>query len=260
MKLGKQSYLIPAVVGMLALHAPDAGAAGASTLISRPNNHGKSITTPVAWGAANNVVFMGLGGTSPSPYSKRSDGAAVVGVGLGNPKELGVQISLISLDISEWKEYSSSLHLFKTLCNGDAFGAGVENVMLTDGGDSDKSFYVVYSRGVQDESVLNKSANSTKLHYSIGAGTGRFGDKSPDDILDGKGKHGTYLFGNVSYEVAESFNVITDWNGLNLNAGVSKSFYINKIPFGVTVGLADLTSNSGDGVRLVGAAGFGFKL
>ncbi|MBV5302747.1 MAG: hypothetical protein JZU70_00855 [Chlorobium sp.] len=260
MKLKKTSYLVPAIFGLLALHAPDAGAATSSVLISRPNSHGKSLTTPVAWGAANNVVFMGVGGTAPSPYSSKSDGAAVVGVGIGDPKELGVQVSLISLDISSWTEYSTSLHLFRDLGNGDAIGVGVENVMLTNGGDADESFYVVYSSGVQDESVVNKATKSTKLHYSIGAGTGRFRDKSAEDIRDGKGDHGTYVFGNIAYEVAQSFNVITDWNGLNLNAGVSKSFSIGNIPFGVTVGLADLTKNSGDGVRLIGAAGFGFKL
>jgi len=260
MKLRKTSYLVPAIFGMLALQAPDAGAAQSSVLISRPNNHGKSLTTPVAWGAANNVVFMGVGGTAPSPYRSQSDGAAVVGFGIGDPKELGVQVSLISLDISEWKEYSTSLHLFRDLGNGDAIGVGVENVMLTNGGDADQSLYVVYSSGVQNESVVNKSARSTKLHYSVGAGSGRFRDKSAEDISHDRGDHGTYVFGNIAYEVAQSFNVITDWNGLNLNAGVSKSFSIGNIPFGVTVGLADLTKNSGDGVRLIGAAGFGFKL
>ncbi len=260
MKRRKASYLIPAMFGMLALNSPEAGAGQYSSVVARTNNNGKSVTTPVAWGASNNVVFMGIGGTSPSPYSKKSDGAAVLGAGIGDPKEIGVQVSLISLDVSAWKEYSTSVHLFRHLEDGDAIAVGVENVMLTDGGDSGKSFYIVYSRGVQDESVVNKASNTTKLHYSVGAGSGRFGDKSPADILTGKGPHGTYVFGNLAYEVAESFNVVTDWNGLNLNAGVSKSFEIGNIPFGVTIGLADLTDNSGDGVRFVGAAGFGFKL
>ncbi|TLU56837.1 MAG: hypothetical protein FDX02_00655 [Chlorobium sp.] len=256
----KASYLIPAMFGMLALHSPDAVAAPYTAVVARSNNNGKSVTTPVAWGAANNVVFMGVGGTSPSPYTKQSDGAAVLGVGIGDPKEIGVQVSLISLDVSAWGEYSTSIHLFRQLQDGDAIAVGVENVMLTDGGDSGKSYYVVYSRGVQDESVVNKATNTTKLHYSVGAGSGRFGDKSGLDIATGKGPHGTYLFGNLAYEVAESFNVVTDWNGLNLNAGVSKSFKVGNIPFGVTIGLADLTDNSGDGVRVIGAAGFGFKL
>ena len=260
MKLSK-AYIIPALFGFLALHSPDAGAEQSGASIYMPNNHGKSITTPVAWGAYNNVVFVGVGGTTPSPYSPKSDGAAVLGVGLGDPvNNIGVQVSLISLDISEWDRYSSSFHVFRNLGNADAIGVGVENVMLSDGGDADKSFYVVYSKGVQQESMYNKNVKTTKLHYSIGAGTGRFGDKSPDDIASGKGRHGTYVFGNLAYEIADSFNIITDWNGLNLNAGVSKCFKIGDIPFAVTAGLADLTNNSGDRVRFVAAGGFGFKL
>ncbi len=260
MKLSKASIL-PALFGMLALHSPDAGAGQADTSIYMPNNHGKSITTPVAWGAYNNVIFVGAGGTAPSPYTTKNDGAAVLGVGLGNPKEnIGVQASIISIDISEWKEYSSAFHVFRELGNADAVGVGVENVMLTDGGDAGKSFYVVYSRGLQYESLLNKDIRTTKLHYSIGAGTGRFGDKSPEDIIHDKGRHGTYVFGNLAYEIADSFNIITDWNGVNLNAGVSKSFKIGNVPFAVTAGAADLTRYSGDGVRFVFAGGFGFKL
>ena len=260
MKLSKAS-IIPALFGLLALHSPDAGAEQSTASIYMPNNHGKSITTPVAWGAYNNVAFIGAGGTIPAPYATKNDGAAVLGVGLGNPKEnIGVQASLISLDISQWDQYSSAFHLFRELGNADAIGVGVENIMLTNGGDSGKSFYVVYSRGLQYESMLNKDVKTTKLHYSIGAGTGRFGDKSPADIASGKGSHGTYVFGNLAYEVADSFNIITDWNGLNLNAGVSKSFSIGNLPFAVTAGLADLTRNSGDGVRFVVAGGFGFKL
>ncbi len=260
MKLSKAS-IIPALFALVAFHSPDAGAAQTSASSYMPNSHGKSITTPVAWGASNNVVFTGAGGTTPSPYSNKADGAAVLGVGLGDPKNnIGIQASVISIDVSEWKEYATALHLFRDLGNADAIGVGVENVMLTDGGDSGKSFYVVYSRGLQYNSIRNSTVSLTKLHYSIGAGTGRFGDKSPDDIASGKGKHGTYVFGNLAYEIADSYNIITDWNGINLNAGVSKSFAIGNVPFALTAGVADLTRNSGDGVRFVFAGGFGFKL
>ena len=47
MKLSKAS-IIPALFGFLALHSPDAGAGQADASIYMPNNHGKSITTPVA--------------------------------------------------------------------------------------------------------------------------------------------------------------------------------------------------------------------
>ena len=129
-------YLIPALMGLFALQSPDAGAA---LTIYQPNSHGKSLTTPVAWGASNNVFFVGAGGTSPSPYTAQSDGAAVFGVGLGDPKkDVGVQISITSIDLTQWQEYSASFQLSRDLGNASAVGVGLQNVMITNGGDSGK--------------------------------------------------------------------------------------------------------------------------
>ena len=254
-----QKYLIPALMGMFAMHSSEAVAVEAPTYL--PNSNGKSLTTPVAWGASNNVIFLGAGGTAPSPYSHSADGAAVLGAGIGDPaKNLGFQFLVTSIDLTQWKEYSASFHLFRDLGGASAIAVGLDNVMLTNGGDSGKSYYVVYSKGVQSNQFVNKSTGDSQLTYSIGVGSGRFGKKSPADIADGKGTYGTYVFGNVAYEVAHSFNVITDWNGLNLNAGLSKTFFLEKIPIGVTVGVADLTKYSGDGARLIVSVGTGFAL
>jgi hypothetical protein len=120
------------------------------------NNHGKSLTTPVAWGASNNVIYMGVGGTIPAPYRNESDAAAEVGIGLGDTqKNLGVQLSLVSLDMSQWDRYSLYLHLSKDIDNASAIGAGIENIMLSAGGDAEKSFYVVYSHGIKRVVILN---------------------------------------------------------------------------------------------------------
>jgi len=213
-------FAILAALPGSSLHAAEPGAS-----VYLPNMHGKSLTTPVAWGASNNVVFVGIGGNYPSPYTSDADGAAVAGFGVGDPvKNLGLQVALVSLDLTEWKEYSMSLHLSRNLTKTTAVGVGAESIMLTSGGDSDKSYYVVFSQGIQANPFIDHQNGKSKLHYSIGAGTSRFGEKSPMDTDSGKGKYGTYVFTNVAYEVANSFNIIADWNGLNLNAGVSKTF------------------------------------
>jgi len=225
-----------------------------------PNIHGKSLTTPIAWGASNGVVFAGVGGTINAPYTNDPDGAAVLGVGVGDPlKNLGAQISIISLDLDGWEEYSMSVQLHHDFGTGTGVAVGAENVMLTEGGDADNSFYAVVSHGLQGDMFVNDSGSS-KLHFSVGIGDGRFGDKSDMDIATGKGKHGTYVFGNVSYELFEEFNAIVDWNGINLNAGLGKTFWVDKYPLAVTLGAADLTDNSGDDVRFIFAVGTGFKI
>ena len=225
-----------------------------------PNIHGKSLTTPVAWGAANGVVFAGVGGTVNAPYRDKADGAAALGIGVGDPiKNLGAQITFISLDLDEWEEYSMSLHLHHDFGGGMAVGAGIENVMLTEGGDADESYYLVVSHGVQGDMFASETGSS-KLHFSVGVGSGRFGEKSAEDIAAGKSEYGTYVFGNVAYELFNEFNAIVDWNGINLNAGLSKTFWIEQFPVAVTVGAADLTDNSGDDVRFIFAVGTGFKI
>lgn len=225
-----------------------------------PNIHGKSLTTPVAWGAANGVVFAGVGGTVNAPYRDEADGAAVLGIGVGDPiKNLGAQISFISLDLDEWEEYSMSLHLHHDFGGGMAVGAGIENVMLTDGGDTGESYYAVFSHGFQGDMFATETGAS-KLHFSVGVGSGRFAEKSDEDIADGKGDDGTYVFGNVAYELFNEFNAIVDWNGINLNAGLSKTFWVDRFPLAITLGAADLTDNSGDDVRFIFSVGTGFKI
>ncbi|MEC9487459.1 MAG: hypothetical protein UMU76_08175 [Prosthecochloris sp.] len=225
-----------------------------------PNMHGKSLTTPVAWGASNGVVYAGVGGTINAPYTDEADGAAVLGVGVGDPvKNLGAQISLISLDLDGWEEYSMSVQLHHEFNPATSAAIGVENVMLTEGGDSDNSFYAVVSHSVQGDAFMNDEGSS-KLHLSLGIGDGRFGDKSDLDVINGKGEHGTYVFGNMAYELFDEFNAIVDWNGINLNAGVSKTFWVGQYPLAITMGAADLTDNSGDDVRFIFAIGTGFSI
>jgi hypothetical protein len=252
MKRSKK-YLLPLFLCLLSLFRPDRGVAETHSVIAvRPNLYGKSITTPVAWGASNNVLFMGVGGTNPAPYATVPDGAAVIGFGLGDPrKNVALQLSLTQLDISQWQRYSMSFHLHHRLDNASAVAVGINNIYLSPGGDGLTSVYAVYSKALP---------GNPKLHFSLGAGNGKFAEKSPDDIMTGKGAHGTYVFGNVACEVAGAFNVIADWNGLNLNAGVAKTIRIANIPIAGVIGAADLTGNSGDGVRLVFAVGTAFKL
>ncbi len=225
-----------------------------------PNIHGKSLTTPIAWGAAHGVIYAGVGGTINAPYRDKADGAAALGIGVGDPiKNLGAQITFVSLDLDEWEEYSMSLHLHHDFGAGTAVGTGIENIMLTEGGDADASYYIVASHGVQGD-MFASDTGSSKLHFSVGVGSGRFGEKSLDDIASGKGKDGTYVFSNVSYELFNEFNAIVDWNGINLNAGLSKTFWMGQFPVAVTMGAADLTDNSGDDVRFIFAVGTGFKI
>ena len=243
--------------------------ASVDTSIILPNIYGKSLTTPVAWGAAYGTVFAGVGIESRAPYSRGSafstrggDGGASIGLGVGNPVEnLGLQAALTMYDVSNWGRYGMSFHVHHYLGSASSIGVGGQNLMLSSGTDSEQSYYIVYSKGVLSSPFINTDNNTTRLHYSIGAGNGQFGNKTGDDILAGKGKHGTYIFGNIAYELFNQFNFITDWNGINLNAGISKTFLISdSFPVIITAGAVDLTGYSGDGVRFIVGIGTGITL
>ena len=61
-------------------------------------------------------------------------------------------------------------------------------------------------------------------------------------------------FGNVAIEVVAGTNVILEWSGTNLLTGMSKTFQTRAMPISLCIGLADLTTYSGDGVRLIAGA------
>jgi len=229
-----------------------------------PNIHGKSLTTPVAWGNAYGTVYAGAALTTPVPYTDETETAVALGLGIGNPyKNLGVQTTLTVLDPGTSNDFTLNIHAFRNLGNASAIGVGVENIDLSDSDawDIEKSYYVVFSHSVGGDGFINTKTNRSRLHFSIGAGNGGFGNKSDSDIAAGKGEHGTYVFGNVAYELFNAFNVIADWNGVNLNAGISRNFLIDrKVPIVITIGAADLTDNSGDGIRLIAGIGTGFML
>ena len=225
------------------------------------NSFSKSLTIPVAWGACGNVLFMGIGGTKPSSYSPNSDGAAIIGYGIGNPEKLAAHVVVASLDMSEWDRYSAFAHLSKKVSELGTFGVGIENVMLTGGGDSNKSVYVVYSAAVPGCFDVYNIDGQAKFYYSIGFGLGRFSDNSQLDIKHGKRRHGTYVFGGVAYDVANMFNIIADWNGLNLNAGIGTTvFSDSQFPVAIMFGAADITRYSGDRVRFIAGIGTAIKL
>jgi hypothetical protein len=224
------------------------------------NNYPKSLTIPEAWGAYGNVLFMGVGGTKPSAYSSNADGAAIFGYGIGNPDKIAAHVVLASLDMSAWNRYSAFFHLCKNISKSGAVGIGAENIMLSKSGDSGKSIYVVYSNVFPISRETYDIDGHSKLYYTIGVGKGRFSNNSDMDISQGKHRHGTYVFGGLACEVANAFNVIADWNGLNLNAGIATTVLDNSpVPIAIMIGVADLTRYSGDRMRFIAGIGTAIK-
>jgi hypothetical protein len=225
-----------------------------------PNSAGKAMTTHSAWGAWGGIVFIGAGLTSPQVYSDKDDGAVSFGFGFGNPvKNIGVQISESVLDLSEQNNYSTGIKLHRYLGNGTAIALGAEHLFADkDESDADESYYIVISRASQKLSSPSHP-NTSRIHLSLGLGSGRFAEKSEMDEIKGKGRNGTILFGAFAFEIIKNTNLVIEWNGNNLATGIAIKPFKN-VPLGISLGVADLTSNSGDGTRFIVSTGFSFKI
>ena len=217
--------------------------------------------TPTGWGAAYGAVFAGVGVSERNPWLPSSDGVMALGVGLGDPiRHVGVQLGVTVSDLSEFDNYAYSFKLHRYLGHGTAIAVGGES-LLTSGDfvdDLGETFYVVVSHVVQG--VASPRPGAGRLHLSAGVGSGRFADTSERDVSEGKSESGTWIFGNAALEVARDLNLIVEWAGINLHAGVSKAFQVGDVAISLSLAAADLTGYSGDGARLLagGAVAVGF--
>lgn len=223
-----------------------------------PNGAATTLATPSGWGAWGNTIFIGGGITSPAPYSNDSDGAAAIGFGIGNPaKNVGLQLTATMNDLSGQDNVSYGAVLHRYLGYGTSVAIGGDHLFRDeDESDVGESYYLAFGHAFQN--VVSDTLGKSGLHGSIGVGNGRFANKSPSDVASGKGKKGSHVFGALAYEIFANTNVILEWSGVNLNAGVAIAPFEN-FPLGVTLGAADLTDNSGDGVRFIGAAGLAYQ-
>ncbi|MFH1765388.1 MAG: hypothetical protein ABIF09_14460, partial [Gemmatimonadota bacterium] len=99
-----------------------------------------------------------------------------------------------------------------------------------------------------------------RLHLSLGAGTGQFANMPLSTRAHRDETEATWVFGNAALELAENWNVIGEWDGVGMNAGMSYSFPLPVFIASVTAGVADITSRVGDRPRFVFGAGAGHTL
>lgn len=238
--------------------------------VSLPNMAGSTITIPSAWGAYDNMVYAGVGITKPQAHTNQDDSAVFFGVGLGDPYDtVGVQLGVAVNDVSEFDNPSFNILLHRYIADGTSVAIGGEHLFPDDQSDATESYFMVFSQAVQAYPSKYDEAR-TRLQYSIGIGKGRFSEKSPLDIAAGHGDRGTFVFGSVAYEIYRATNLIAEWNGVNLNAGVSLAPFeyfatdrrsqglLSQLHPVITLGVADLADTSGDGARFVASASLSY--
>jgi len=214
-----------------------------------PNSAGKSALTPTGWGSSGTHIFGGMGGSFPQLYHKSIDLLASVGVCAGNPVKYVSVVGVVNInDVSKFDNFSYGFIASRFLGKASSIAFGAENIFRDPKkNDAGSSFYLVFSHASQ--TIQSPTPNMSRLSYSVGLGSGQYATKSPKDILEGKGKYGTIVFGNISYEVIKNVNVSAEWTGINLG------FSMGLLPFkklpGISIGIADVTRFSGDKAHFV---------
>ena len=225
-----------------------------------PNGVAHTLTVPSGFGPAifsnqrgGLTLGVGIGGVSRVPYTNDADGGVAFGLSFGNSFEtvggtIGMSLNDLS-DVSNTDRMSFGIEFSRYIADGLSISVGGENLFVVNT-DGEESYYVTGSWAFDADSGMMPFDGVA----TIGLGSGRFANKTARDIAEGKGQHGTVIFGALAWEINPYVNLIADWNGRNLSMG--GAFRIPKTGVSVKLGARDLTDNTGDGARLTGSIGF----
>jgi len=229
----------------------------------------QGLMVPGGTGAWGNMIYGGVGLTTPQAYYDKYPGIdktkmlGSFGVGLGDPvKLLGFQIGSSMMDISQHDMYNLGLKVHKYFGEGLSVAVGIEDLFTfgssTQASSGYSSEYIALTKDLRYNFV--PQSIMSKVSYSLGVGVGRFSELSQYDVKDKNRKNGTYVFGGLQYHIDKRFSLHADWTGTNLDAGLSFNSFVEKVPFTIILGAADLTPYSGNGVRFIGAVGFAYQI
>lgn len=226
-----------------------------------PSDAPGGILIPSGFGGYGTYLFGGLGATYPEVYLKnnKADLIASVGACVGNPaKAVNFAASLNMTDVHKFRDFSGNFIVSRKLFAGTSISAGAlqvfANVQQSDA--SGSTYYLAVSHAIQ--TIKSLTPGCSRLTYTIGIGSGRFYEKSPKDIAAGRGKHGTAVFGSISYELIQHVNVNAEWTGMNL--GVSAGIRPFPVPLSLAVGVAHLTRYTNDRANVVFSVGYPLSL
>lgn len=218
-----------------------------------------AITTPTAFGADFGQAFVGVGIQLETRYTDDADAAAVLGVGLGDRRRLGVEVALASYStLSErggtFGEVGSlSVRLHRLLAEDFSVAAAWENPVSWGDSDAGETRYVVFSRIWRTSIDPDEPLSATVV--SAGVGDGRF--RTEAQVAGGRERANFFL--STATRVREHVSAIVDWTGADLNLAISTMPLGRRFPVIVTPGIADVWGYAGDGARPILAVGYNFN-
>jgi hypothetical protein len=218
-----------------------------------------SITTPTAFGSDLGQAYVGVGLQAQTRYTDDADAAAVVGLGLGNRRVLGVEVAATSYSTfssrgGTFGEVGSlSVRVHRLIDNDVAIAAGWENPISWGDSDAGESRYLVISRIFRNGLESDQPLSATVM--SFGFGDGRF--RTERQIVGERDRINFFM--STGIRLHENASAIFDWTGQDLNLALSVMPLGRRFPVIVTPGVADLWGYAGDGARGILAVGYNFS-
>jgi hypothetical protein len=253
-----------AVVATQPEPAPQEGSAGEwrrRLMLRRPTTHliavpGASLSSPIAFGVQMGEGFAGFAYQERTRYTTLDDGAAAIGIGLGDRRYVALEVAVTSYStvrgggpLETGGVSFKAHHAFN-----DAWGValGWENAINWGGSDAGNSPFGVATHVFRLKP--DTRAPLSAVVASLGVGAGRF--RSEQDVANDRKT--VNVFGSLGVQLAEPVSAIADWTGQDLYAGISVT-PVRRVPLLINAGFADITGNAGDGARFIISVGVGFR-
>ncbi len=222
----------------------------------RVTGSGSGIGTPSAFGADRNTAFGGFSFQERTRNSDNSDGGIALGFGVGDAStSVGFEgtVSIYDLLGDTFEDGGISFKVHRIFPNNFAVALGVENFITW--GNPDPEYSSAYGVVSKVFPLGGRTEGFTRsVTTSVGLGGGRF--RSESDIENGDSS--LNLFGSVGVRIAEPIALKAEWTGQDLNVGAS-IYPIPGTPLVITPAIADVTGNTGDGVRFILGIGYGYQ-
>lgn len=212
-----------------------------------------SVSVPTAFGVDAGEVFLGVGYQGRTRYTEEDDAAGVAGIGIGTRRLVALEVALTTYSTLRGSPFETgglSFKVHRALPHNTSVAVGWENAVLWGGSDDEGSVYGVATRVVPLKE--DPAAPLSVAVFTLGLGNGRFRFEK-DDAAD---RQTVNVFAAAGLRVSEPISIVADWTGQDLNMAASAT-PLKGVPLVLTMGLADLSGNAGDGIRFILSLGYG---
>ncbi|MBV5260255.1 hypothetical protein FLX56_17730 [Synechococcus moorigangaii CMS01] len=225
---------------------------------SRPTP-GITFGTPTAYGIAWRQAYVTASSTiGLADGARKADGSFATGIGFGDPLSavgLEVTVSNTSSDPRDFGDSGSvgfKLHKIIPNTEGLAFAVGWDNML--DWGDTTDTPETIYGVASKTFALRPESDHQLPLSVSLGLGSGSFRTLTENDFDD---NNSPKVFGSLGLVISPTVSFATSWTGSQLNLGIGLAPF--RAPLTFTMGLTDVTNNTGNRLNFNINAGYALR-